>query len=282
MWGIALLVFREVLEAALIVTVVAAATRGVAHRSVFIGGGITLGVLGALVVAAFASAITQAVSGVGQELFNAAVLFAAVLMIGWHVIWMSSHGREMARQMKELGGAVQAGSSSLAMLLAVVALAVLREGSEIVLFLTGMVAGGATGLFSGLAVGIVAGTAVGLALYFGLLRIPVRHFFTATNWMLVLLAAGLASSGARYLVQANWLPEWGSQVWDSSWLLTNGSLLGNILHILIGYDARPAGIQLVFYVAVVLLLALGVKLYGGVHRNARLAAASSPRGATAG
>ncbi|MEO8747066.1 MAG: FTR1 family protein [Rhodanobacter sp.] len=266
MWGIALLVFREVLEAALIVTVVAAATRGVARRGMFIGGGIALGVVGALVVAAFASAITQAVSGVGQELFNAAVLFAAVLMIGWHVIWMSSHGREMAREMKELGGAVQAGSSSLAMLLAVVALAVLREGSEIVLFLTGMVAGGADGLFSGLAMGIVAGTAVGLALYFGLLRIPIRHFFTATNWMLVLLAAGLSSSAARYLVQANWLPEWGSQVWDSSWLLSNGSLPGNILHILIGYDARPSGIQLVFYGAVVLLLALGVKLIGGMPK----------------
>ena len=151
MWGIAILVFREVLEAALIVTVVAAATRGVARRAVFIGGGIALGVLGALLVAAFASAITRAVSGVGQELFNAAVLLAAVLMIGWHVIWMSTHGREMARQMKELGGAVQAGSSSLAMLLAVVALAVLREGSEIVLFLTGMLAGGANGLFAGLA-----------------------------------------------------------------------------------------------------------------------------------
>ena len=266
MWGIALLVFREVLEAALIVTVVAAATRGVARRGMFIGGGIALGVVGALVVAAFASAITQAVSGVGQELFNAAVLFAAVLMIGWHVIWMSSHGREMAREMKELGGAVQAGSSSLAMLLAVVALAVLREGSEIVLFLTGMVAGGADGLFSGLAMGIVAGTTVGLALYFGLLRIPIRHFFTATNWMLVLLAAGLSSSAARYLVQANWLPEWGSQVWDSSWLLSNGSLPGNILHILIGYDARPSGIQLVFYGAVVLLLALGVKLIGGARK----------------
>src|SRR5574337_1306263 len=111
MWGIALLVFREVLEAALIVTVVAAAT-----------------------------------SGVGQELFNACVLFAAVLMIGWHVIWMSSHGRELAQHMKAVGGAVQTGASSLTLLLAVVALAVLREGSEIVLFLYGMVAGGADGL----------------------------------------------------------------------------------------------------------------------------------------
>jgi high-affinity iron transporter len=283
MWGIALLVFREVLEAALIVTVVAAATRGVARRSVFIGGGITLGVLGALLVAAFAGAITAAVSGVGQELFNAAVLFAAVLMIGWHVIWMSTHGREMARHMKELGGAVQAGSSSLAMLLAVVALAVLREGSEVVLFLTGMLAGGATGMVPGLLLGIAAGSLVGLALYFGLLRIPVRHFFTATNWMLVLLAAGLASSAARYLVQANWLPEWGGQVWDSSWLLTNGSVPGSILHILVGYDAQPSGIQLVFYAAVVVLLVLGMKLFGGQGKRAKTGTASpSPQQATAG
>jgi high-affinity iron transporter len=263
MWGIALLVFREVLEAALIVTIVAAATRGVGHRGWFIGGGIGLGVLGAIVVAMFAGAMAQAVSGIGQELFNAAVLLAAVLMIGWHVVWMSSHGREMAQHMKAVGGAVQAGASSLTVLLAVVALAVLREGSEIVLFLYGMLAGGADGLVPGLAMGIAGGTAVGFALYFGLLRIPLRYFFTATNWMLVLLAAGLASTAARYLVQANLLPEWGNRIWDSSWLLSNGSLPGKILHILVGYDAQPSGIQLVFYASVVILLVLGMRLVGG-------------------
>lgn len=262
MWGIALLVFREVLEAALIVTVVAAATRGVSQRAVFIGGGITLGVLGALVVAAFAGAISQALSGVGQELFNAVVLLAAVVMIGWHVIWMSSHGREMALQMKTLGGAVRAGSSSLAMLLAVVALAVLREGSEVVLFLTGMLAGGAGGLIPGLAMGILAGVAVGLALYFGLLRIPVRYFFTATNWMLVLLAAGLASSAARFLIQANWLPPLGNQLWDTSWLLGNQSLLGQTAHILVGYDAQPAGMQMVFYAVTLVALWMGARWFG--------------------
>jgi high-affinity iron transporter len=263
MWGIALLVFREVLEAALIVTIVAAATRGVGHRGWFIGGGIGLGVLGAIVVAMFAGAMAQAVSGIGQELFNAAVLMSAVVMIGWHVVWMSSHGREMAQHMKAVGGAVQAGASSLTVLLAVVALAVLREGSEIVLFLYGMLAGGADGLVPGLAMGIAGGTAVGFALYFGLLRIPLRYFFTATNWMLVLLAAGLASTAARYLVQANLLPEWGNRIWDSSWLLSNGSLPGKILHILVGYDAQPSGIQLVFYASVVILLVLGMRLVGG-------------------
>jgi high-affinity iron transporter len=262
MWGIALLVFREVLEAALIVTIVAAATRGVSHRGWFIGGGIGLGVVGAIVVALFAGAMAQAVSGIGQELFNASVLLAAVVMIGWHVVWMSSHGREMAQHMKAVGGAVQTGASSLGMLLAVVALAVLREGSEIVLFLYGMLAGGADGLAPGLAMGIAGGTAVGFALYFGLLRIPLRYFFTATNWMLVLLAAGLASTAARYLVQANLLPEWGNRIWDSSWLLSNGSLPGKILHILIGYDAQPSGIQLAFYGTVVVLLVLGMRLFG--------------------
>lgn len=264
--GIALLVFREVLEAALIVTIVCAATRGVPRRGVYVTGGLVLGVIGALLVALSAGALANAFSGVGQEVFNAAVLLAAVLMIGWHVLWMSSHGRQLASDMKALGGAVQRGSSSLIMLLLVVALAILREGSEVVLFLYGMVAGGADGVIGGLALGIVGGVAVGFALYFGLLRIPLRHFFTATNALLVLLAAGLAASAARYLVQANLLPALNGQLWDSSWLLSNGSLPGQTLHILIGYDAHPSGIMLVFYLGVVLLLVAGIWVIGKPHK----------------
>jgi high-affinity iron transporter len=259
--GIALLVFREVLEAALIVTIVAAATRGVAGRAKFIGGGIGLGVIGAMIVALFAGAIAEAVGGSGQELFNACVLLAAVLMIGWHVIWMSSHGRELVQQMQAVGHAVKAGSSSLAMLLAVVALAVLREGSEIVLFLYGMAAGGAgkVDLLLGVPIGLAGGVAVGFALYFGLLRIPMRYFFSATNWMLVLLAAGLASSAARFLIQANWLPAWDNQVWNTSALLDNGSVVGQALHILVGYDARPAGMQIAFWLVTLVVLVLGMR-----------------------
>ncbi len=260
--GIALLVFREVLEAALIITIVCAATRGVPRRGLFVGGGLILGVLGALLVALSAGALANAFSGVGQEVFNAGVLLAAVLMISWHVLWMSGHGRAMAAQMKALGGAVQSGSSSLMMLLLVVALAVLREGSEVVLFLYGMVAGGAVGVIGGLALGVFAGSAVGFALYYGLLRIPLRHFFSATNAMLMLLAAGLAASAARYLVQANLLPALTDPLWDSSWLLSNGSLPGQTLHILIGYDARPSGIMLAFYTATLLLLLGGMRWVG--------------------
>lgn len=274
MLGVALLVFREVLEAALIVTIVAAATRGVMRRGAFIGGGIALGVIGAVLVAAFAGAIADMASGVGQELFNAAVLLAAVAMIGWHVIWMSKHGRELAKHMQQVGQSVRAGSSSLSMLLAVVALAVLREGSEVVLFLYGMAASGTgvAGMGTGLALGVVGGVAVGFALYFGLLRIPLKHFFSATNGLLVLLAAGLASTAARYLVQANLLPALHNQLWDSSWLLSNGSLPGQTLHVLIGYDAQPSGMQMLFYVAIAALLLIGMRLFGSAPPRAARAA----------
>ncbi|HET7161292.1 MAG TPA: FTR1 family protein [Rhodanobacteraceae bacterium] len=281
MFGVALLVFREVLEAALIVTVVAAATRGVARRGTFIGGGIALGVIGAIVVAMFAGALGGTVGGAGQELFNAGVLLAAVVMIGWHVTWMSSHGKEMVEHMQQVTAEVKAGSSSVAMLLAVVALAVLREGSEVVLFLYGMAASGAgrADLLAGVLVGLASGVAVGFALYFGLLRIPIRHFFTATNWMLVLLAAGLASSAAGFLIQANWLPALGSQLWDTSWLLSNRSLVGQAVHVLVGYEARPAGMQLVFWMVTAAALFIGMRLmtryttaHGGGRARARQAA----------
>lgn len=279
MLGVALLVFREVLEAALIVSIVAAATRGVARRGAYISGGIALGVLGAIVVALCAGAIAESLDGSGQELFNASVLFAAVLMIAWHVIWMSSHARELVQHMQAVGGAVKAGSSSLGMLFAVVALAVLREGSEIVLFLYGMAAGGAgiNGLLIGIPLGVAGGVAVGFALYFGLLRIPLRYFFTATNWMLVLLAAGLASTGARFLVQANWLPAMGNQLWNTSALLSNGSVVGQALHILIGYDAHPAGIQMAFWLAVVVLLLIGMRMSMRAPRRVASSTAETDR-----
>lgn len=262
MLGNLLLVFREVLEAALIISIVAAATRGVPSRGRWIGAGIALGLVGATVVAAFAGAIGDSMSGMGQEWFNAGVLLAAVLMISWHVIWMARHSRELAMQMKAVGTAVSQGSRPMTALLVVVALAVLREGSEVVLFGYGLMASGASmgSLVGGGLIGLALGIVVGLALYFGLLKIPVRHFFSATNALLVLLAAGLASSAAAKLVQADVLPTLVDPLWDSSWLLTDESVLGNMMHVLVGYTAQPSGMQMVFYAATVVLLLIGMRL----------------------
>ncbi len=262
MLGTALIVFREIFEASLIVSIVAAATRGLSGRALWIGGGIAAGILGAVVVALFADVIASFASGVGQEIFNASVLFAAVGMISWHVLWMASHGKQMAQELGGVSAAVKAGSRPPSALLFVVSIAILREGSEVVLFLYGLAAGGsnASTLISGSLLGMVVGIGAGVALYLGLLRIPPHKMFAATNWLLILVAAGMASTGAHFLIQADLIPTLGAQLWDSSALVSNGSLAGQTLHALIGYDARPSGMQMLFFVAVILGIGLTMAL----------------------
>ena len=260
MIAVAVIVFREVLEASLIASIVLAASKGTPRRGLWVFGGIALGVLGACLVAGFAAEIAQALAGMGQELFNAAILFAAVGMLGWHNVWMGRHGKEMALEASALGRDVAAGARPLYALALVVGIAVLREGSELVLFLYGVAAaggGGMVNMLGGGTIGVAGGVIVGAGLYLGLLRIPSRHLFAVTSWMIVLLAAGLASQGAAFLTQADVLPSLGNEIWNTSWLLTEDSVPGRVLHVLVGYVARPAGIQLVFWAGtVVILLAL--------------------------
>jgi high-affinity iron transporter len=251
MLAVAVIVFREVVEAALIVGVVLAASRGVSGRGRWIAGGIVAGVLGSIVVAGFTREIADALNGVGQEIFNAAVLFTAVVMLGMHNVWMNRHGRELAASASNLGEAVRAGARPLVALAIAVGLAVLREGSEIVLFVYGVTQSqgtGYVGVAGGGLIGLAGGVALGAALYYGLVTIPMRHLFGVTALIILLLAAGMASQGAAFLVQADLVPPLGGQVWDTSALVSENSLVGQCLHALVGYVARPAGIQLLAYV----------------------------------
>jgi high-affinity iron transporter len=263
MLATAIIVFREVLEAALVVGIVLAASKGVRDRLLWVGGGVGAGVAGACFVAFFAETIADAAAGIGQELLNATILFLAVAMLGWHNVWMGRHGRELAQQAAELGKSVTRGTRPLYALTIVVGMAVLREGSELVLFLYSIAAAGGGGLANmtgGGALGLVAGVAVGAALYFGLLRIPTRHLFAVTSWLILLLAAGMASHAASFLVQADILPTLSPALWDTSSLLSEDSIPCKIMHALIGYVARPSGIQLVFWAGTLLVIGLLMRL----------------------
>jgi len=264
MLATAVIVLREVLEAALVVSIVLAATRGVPGRGSWVSFGIAGGVLGAVTVAVFADALAAGVSGLGQEIFNASVLFVAVVMLGWHNVWMTRHGRELASNLNSVGAAVRGGTKPLYMLAVVVMLAVLREGSELVLFLYGIATSGprqSVELAGGFAFGLLGGITLSLAMYFGLLSVPAKRLFTVTGWLILLLAAGMAAQGAAFLVQADILPALGDAVWDTSPLIADGSLLGRLLHTLVGYTARPYGIQIGFYVATLVVLLLLMKLF---------------------
>jgi high-affinity iron transporter len=203
-----------------------------------------------MLVALFASRISDAFDGRGQEIFVAAILLFAVVMLAWHVVWMAQHAREMTQQLRELGSEVAAGKQSLFALGAAVAVAVMREGSEVVLFMTGIIMQGkdtAGELLLGSGLGLLLGGGVSLALYLGLAAIPLKRMFAVTGALVTLLAAGLAASAVQQLSNAGLLNILDTRVWDTSWLLSENSWPGRILHVLIGYMDRPTGMQLLAY-----------------------------------
>jgi len=263
-----IIVFREVLEAALVIGIVAAAVKGLPHRARWIGAGVLLGIVGASAVAAGIGTISALAQGNGQELFSAAVLLIAGGMLAWHNIWMAQHGRELTVKLKTVGSDILAGNESMIMLLVVTALAVLREGSETALFLYGIIANGGARLdwIAGSLLGLVAGAGVGLLLFAGLSQIPLKRLFQLSGWLILFIAAGMIARGAQFLVQGGFVPPLINPIWNSSALISGNSLAGRSLAALLGYSPAPSLTQFLVY-----LVSLG--LIGGFmllkNRNLR-------------
>jgi high-affinity iron transporter len=265
MLATAVIVFRETLEAALFVGIVAAATRGMDGRARWLAGGVAAGALGALALALLAENIAALADGLGQDLVNVAILGAALAMLGWHCIWGTEHGREAAADARRMGTQVRAGTRAPLVLAAVCALAVLREGVETLLFVMGQTAGqgaAAASPWPGIALGLSTGITVGALLYLGLSRIPAHRVFAVTQFLIVLVTAAIASQLARALAQAGLVQSWSEPLWDTSRWLAPDSPLGTLLHALAGYDAQPSGLQLAFYTATLLSLWLASRMIG--------------------
>lgn len=257
MIGALIIVFREVIEAGLIIGIVLAATRSVVGSRTWVGLGVAGGIVGSCIVAAFTGTIAAFFDGFGQEIFNAIILAIAVVMLAWHNIWMAVHGREMAGELKQAGNEVREGRKTLAALAIVVGAAVLREGSEVVLFLYGVLIGGGGSVKSitlGAVMGLGAGAAMSALTYLGLLKIPTRHIFKVTSWLITFLAAGMAAQSISFLEKAGVVESLSNIVWDSSSLLSEQSITGKILHTLIGYTDQPTMLQLLGYVATLIVI----------------------------
>jgi high-affinity iron transporter len=140
----------------------------------------------------------------------------------------------------------------------VVGLAVLREGSEVVLFLYGIVAAGtsAASLLAGGLLGLAAGAVFTALTYYGLIAVPTRYIFTLTSVLIALLAAGMAAQAVQYLDAAGLINVLGERLWDSSGVLPQDSLLGRLLHTLVGYTDRPTELQLITYMITLVVMVM--------------------------
>ena len=271
MFATALIVFRETLEAALFVGIMAAATRGLEGRSRWLTAGVLAGIAGALALAAGAEYITALADGVGQDLVNAGILVVALTMLTWHCVWISNQGAQAAAEARVLGASFKQGQRTPWALMTVVALSVLREGAETVLFVAGYASGaGANDTVTGALAGVLCGSATGAIIYLGLSRIPVQRMFAVTNVLILLLAASIASQLARALSQAGLINTWGQPVWDTSSLLRIDSPVGTLAHALVGYEAQPTGLQLAFYAMALLIIISGSRWVRRIQARRRI------------
>ncbi|MEQ9115498.1 MAG: FTR1 family protein [Rickettsiales bacterium] len=258
-----IIIFREILEIAIILSVVVAATQNIKKRNTHILFGILAGIIGASIIAIFTGKISNALDGAGQEITNALTLLFASGFIGWTVIWMKKHGRQLSSTIKQKGKEVQAGEASLLSISTIVALSIFREGSEVVLFTYSILAttkDSVLQIIAGAGAGLFAGTLTGILFYLGIIQFSGKHLFNVTAILLSFISASMASQAGMFLQAAGYIDFINAQpIWNSSFLLSDSSVFGNVASVIFGYTSQPTIIEITFYLLTLLIIAGSAK-----------------------
>ncbi|MGQ0709140.1 MAG: FTR1 family iron permease [Rhodoferax sp.] len=237
--------WRESVEAMLVIGILHAwlahqpqGRRGITHLWLGVG----LGLLAALGLGLGIEAMNGVFGDEGQDYFQAALQLAAAALIVQMVLWMRRHGAALRRDMESALGA-QVGAQRWWGVTALAAIAVAREGSETVVFLSGLVVGQGwahPAFWGALLLGLLLAALTFAALQWGGRRFSWRAFFRFTEIVLLLLGGALLVAGVEKLIAMQALPALVGQVWDSSRLLDDGTALGGVFSAFTGYRARPS------------------------------------------
>ena len=249
-----LIMWRETLEAALIVgillTYLGRSGQRAGMRWVWLGAGAA--VAAAVACAAASRGAITMLDPDTQEVLQAGILFLAVGVLSWMIVWMNRHARAIRGNLHEKADRALAGGR-LVGLATIAFVAVFREGVETVLFLWGVVLERASLAVMPLLVAGIGGGLLAVAtawLFFrGFSFLSLPTFFRVTGVLLVFVAAGLLASGVNKLIALDYLPPIVPQVWNTSWLVRDGSAVGAILGALMGYRSRPSLLEVLVFVA---------------------------------
>ena len=262
-------VLREGFEAALLLGIVYAYLAQIGHaesrRWVTLGGG--LAVLASVVMGIGVSALSGTLADIGPDVIAMVVIFGAVTLLTWHGWWMGRHARELRGDLQRRVDAAHA-SQQLWMVGLIAFTGVFREGAETVLFLWGLLAqledtSGWAAFIGGVG-GLVGAGILGWLVFQGGRRLSVQRFFTVTSVVILFVAAGLFSSGIGRLQAFGVLPA-GDPLWDTTWLLDDHRSVGGFLAGLIGYRARPSGLEVAGYL--LYLLAASRLFFPSLYRR---------------
>lgn len=270
MFKIAVVIFRESLEIALLLGVIMAVTRPIENSRTYIVLGALLGLVAASLFAFFARSLSVLFGGVGDELFDACVILLTSAIISWTVIWMQGYTKRIKRDLGELSDKIASGTTSQFMLVLVVAATIFREGVEILLFIYSIASTETIRVneyITGLGIGAFLGLVVGIIIYLGLVNFAGKYAFKISTILLILIAAGLASEAAGILTSSGIIDIMSGEIWDSSWLINDNSEVGRILNVITGYVAKPNELQITFYFTTIILNLLIILIRKSIVRS---------------
>ena len=252
MGGTFVITLREGFEAALILGIVYTYLQKIGGQRYYhyaTRGGV-LGVLASIALGIAVTALSGPLLDLGPDVIGLAVIFIAAVVLTWHGYWMRQHARAVKGDVQRQIDAAQA--SHRMWIIGVIAFTgVFREGAETVLFLWGLLtqatttSGWASAL--GALLGLVMAASLGWAIFRGGRHVSLQRFFGVTSIFLLLLAAGMFSTGIGRLEVMGFLPATPT-AWDTTFLLDDHGFIGSFLNGLIGYRSRPSMLEAASYI----------------------------------
>ncbi len=259
MFKIAFVVFREGMEIALMLGIILAVTKRIYKSRVDIITGVILGVILASLFAFFIRSLALYWQDVEEEIFNTIIMLMTVIMISWTITWMNGYGTKVRQRFNNLSEKIHNNTASRIMLTLFVTTSLFREGVEIILLIYGITVSSNgsinhTSYLIGFLGGAFSGILLGSLIYLGLIKFAGKYIFKISEIMLLLIAAGLASEAAGLLTSSGIITMFSEQVWDSSWLVDDKSILGDMLRVILGYNAKPNILQFMFYISTIVFI----------------------------
>ncbi|MHB8482844.1 MAG: FTR1 family iron permease [Nitrospiria bacterium] len=264
MIGTFIISWRESIEAALLVGILMVYLKKIGQRQnlVYIYIGVLSGILASILFGYLSNKASFLFEGIGEDVFSAVILLLAVVILTYMVIWMSESAKNLRGKIhQKVDSAFE--QKKLWALSFLAFSGVFREGIETVLFLWGVfIQNKGTSSFSLFLLSGVAGIilAVVMAWFFfkGFGHLDMKKFFQITGLILLFMSAGMLVSAIGKLESAGLMPPLLTQVWNSSWLIDERTLLGHLFSGFLGYRAKPSLMELLayllYFIAIVLWL----------------------------
>lgn len=271
MFNLGFTIFRECLEASILIGIITASLSSVQNFRIYLISGIILGVCSASFAAFFAKSLLVTYA-LGDDILYIIIISLTIIVLIWTVVWVQDYGRLLKQKIAKfttysnqdtLNTEVILSFISKIGVIAVIASTIFRETVEIILFAYGMASSHkltTTAYIISLLIGSISGVTFGYATYKGLLQIKPKYLFKIISIILTLITSALAAKLAGILNSCGLVLTGSKKLWDSSSFISNESILGKVLDILIGYNAKPTVLQVCTYILTVIFIFICVKL----------------------